>query len=103
MAIDWQAFCELVARHDRFVLTSHVRPDADAIGSEIGLAELLEAQGKSVRIVNPSPITKGLTFLDPDGRVEAIHRCLGQFSERLFQRHQIGFDQAAARQGNAIG
>ena len=72
MAIDWQAFCELVARHDRFVLTSHVRPDADAIGSEIGLAELLVAQGKSVRIVNPSPITKGLTFLDPDGRVEAI-------------------------------
>ena len=45
MAIDWQSFCELVDRHDRFVLTSHVRPDADAIGSEIGLAELLEAQG----------------------------------------------------------
>ena len=72
MAIDWQAFCELVARHERFVLTSHVRPDADAVGSEIGLAELLEAQGKTVRIVNPSSITEGLSFLDPDGRVEAI-------------------------------
>jgi len=72
MAIDWQAFCELVAQHERFVLTSHVRPDADAIGSEIGLAELLEGQGKTVRIVNPSPISEGLRFLDPDGRVEAI-------------------------------
>lgn len=72
MAIDWQLFCDLVARHDRFVLTSHVRPDADAVGSEIGLAELLEAQGKTVRIINPSPITENLAFLDPDGRVSVI-------------------------------
>ena len=72
MAIDWQAFCDLVVRHERFVLTSHVRPDADAIGSEIGLAELLEAQGKTVRIINPSPITESLRFLDPGGRVQSI-------------------------------
>ena len=72
MAIDWQSFCELVDRYDRFVLTSHVRPDADAIGSEIGLAELLEAQGKTVRIVNPSPISESLKFLDPGDRVQAI-------------------------------
>ena len=72
MAIDWQAFCDLVAGHDRFVLTSHVRPDADAIGSEIGLAELLEAQGKTVRIINPSPITESLRFLDPGDRVKSI-------------------------------
>ena len=72
MAIDWQAFCDLVAGHDRFVLTSHVRPDADAIGSEIGLAELLEAQGKTVRIINPSPITESLRFLDPGVRVKSI-------------------------------
>ncbi len=72
MAIDWQSFSDLVAQHDRFVLTSHVRPDADAIGSEIGLAELLEGQGKTVRIINPSPITPGLEFLDPDARVMSI-------------------------------
>ena len=50
MAIDWRAFCDIVEQHERFVLTSHVRPDADAVGSEVGLAELLEAQGKTVRI-----------------------------------------------------
>ena len=72
MAIDWQSFCDLVSSHERFVLTSHVRPDADAIGSEIGLAELLEAIGKTVRIVNPSPITEPLKFLDPGGRVQSI-------------------------------
>ncbi|HAA48114.1 MAG TPA: phosphoesterase, partial [Planctomycetaceae bacterium] len=66
MAIDWRAFCDIVDQHERFVLTSHVRPDADAIGSEVGLAELLESQGKTVRIVNPSPITDALLFLDPD-------------------------------------
>lgn len=73
MAIDWDPLCELIAKHQRFVLTSHVRPDADAIGSEVALAELLEAQGKSVRIINPSPINDNLRFLDPGKRVT----CLG--------------------------
>ncbi|MFP6766683.1 MAG: bifunctional oligoribonuclease/PAP phosphatase NrnA, partial [Planctomycetaceae bacterium] len=72
MAIDWQPFCDVASSHERFVLTSHVRPDSDAIGSEIALAELLEAQGKTVRIINPSPISESLRFLDPDCRVQSL-------------------------------
>lgn len=77
MAIDWQPFCELVASHERFVLTSHVRPDADAIGSEVALAELLEGQGKTVRIINPSPISEVLRFLDPEHRVQSLGDVIG--------------------------
>ncbi len=69
MAIDWTPFRELVDRSKRFVLTSHVRPDADALGSELGLAALLEELGKTVRIVNPSAAPEHLDFLDPTGRV----------------------------------
>ncbi len=36
----------------RFVLSSHVRPDGDAIGSELAMACALRALGKEVRIVN---------------------------------------------------
>ncbi len=36
----------------RFLLTSHTNPDGDAIGSEIGLARILRAIGKSVTIWN---------------------------------------------------
>lgn len=37
---------------NRFLLTSHVNPDGDAIGSELGLARVLAALGKSTRIWN---------------------------------------------------
>ncbi len=66
MPIDWQPLSEIVSANQRFVITSHVRPDADAIGSEIGLASLLVKLGKDVRIINPSATPDHLGFLDPD-------------------------------------
>ncbi len=56
MPIDWMPLVDLVKANQRFVLTSHVRPDADALGSEMGLAGILEALGKTVRIINPPPV-----------------------------------------------
>nr|MBC8288709.1 DHH family phosphoesterase [Planctomycetota bacterium] len=72
MAIDWSPLIEIIRSNDRFVLSSHVRPDADALGSELGLAYALESLGKSVRIVNPSAASPNLGFLDPDGRAKKI-------------------------------
>jgi nanoRNase/pAp phosphatase (c-di-AMP/oligoRNAs hydrolase) len=70
MSIDWQPLQRIVDRHQRFVISSHVKPDADAVGSEVGLALLLDQQGKSVRVVNTSATPPHLLFLDPEGRVE---------------------------------
>ena len=41
-----------IMRRQRFLLTSHARPDGDSIGSELAMAFALEALGKQVRIVN---------------------------------------------------
>lgn len=71
-AIDWRPLRELIAANRRFVISSHIRPDADAIGSELGLAAVLEALGKSVRIVNPSATSKHLLFLDPGKVVKKL-------------------------------
>src|SRR5215475_14619263 len=65
MKIDWAPLREILETKNRFVLTTHVRPDADAIGSEIAMAGLLEQLGKEVRIVNASPVPPRLEFLDP--------------------------------------
>jgi phosphoesterase RecJ-like protein len=65
MKIDWTPLREILEVSQRFVLTTHVRPDADAIGSQIGMAGLLEQLGKEVRIVNASPVPARLAFLDP--------------------------------------
>ncbi|RLS56466.1 MAG: bifunctional oligoribonuclease/PAP phosphatase NrnA [Planctomycetota bacterium] len=72
MPIDWQPLVEILRTHQRFVISSHVRPDADAIGSEIGLCGLLEQMGKQVRIVNPSATPAHLGFLDPANRIQKI-------------------------------
>ncbi len=70
--IDWQPLKALIEASLRFVITSHVRPDADAIGSELGLAAVLDALGKSVRIINPGATARHLSFLDPTGRVQKL-------------------------------
>ena len=70
MPINWEPLRPIIANHQRFVLSSHVRPDADALGSELGMAALLEALGKEVRIVNPSSSPANLLFLDPTQRVK---------------------------------
>src|SRR5262245_39696512 len=41
-----------IARRQRFLLTSHSRPDGDSIGSQLAMAFALDALGKHVRLVN---------------------------------------------------
>ena len=72
MPIEWQPLVDIIHAHQRFVITSHVRPDADAIGSEMGLCGILEQLGKEVRIINPSASPVHLAFLDPTARIQKI-------------------------------
>ncbi len=73
-SINWPRFIELIHAHQRFVLTSHVRPDCDALGSELGMAGVLTALGKDVRIVNPHPVPPNLAFIDPNKQIAQIGR-----------------------------
>jgi bifunctional oligoribonuclease and PAP phosphatase NrnA len=47
--------CEAIRRGQRFLLSSHARPDGDSIGSQLAMAYALESLGKDVRIVNADP------------------------------------------------
>lgn len=44
-----------IHRRQRFVVTSHARPDGDAIGSSLAMAYALRHLGKDVRVVNRDP------------------------------------------------
>lgn len=74
MSVNWEPLRDIIDQHQRFLISSHVRPDADALGSELALAAILEDQDKSVRIVNPSATPSHLEFLDPMGKVNKIGR-----------------------------
>jgi len=74
MSIDWRPFVEIVNEHQSFVLTSHMRPDCDAIGSELALAYALESLGKQVRVVNGDAVPPHIAFIDPRQDVHVLGR-----------------------------
>jgi phosphoesterase RecJ-like protein len=46
------SICDAIRGRQRFLLTSHARPDGDSIGSQLAMAFALDALGKEVRLVN---------------------------------------------------
>lgn len=69
MACDWQPLVELVAQGQRFLLTTHVRPDGDGLGSMKALAAGLRQRGKEVHLVIPSAVPPRYDFLDPQQEI----------------------------------
>lgn len=60
----------VLRENQSFVLLSHVRPDGDAIGSQLGLGFSLLAAGKSVRMFNEDGLPDNLAFLPGSDRIE---------------------------------
>lgn len=67
----WDAIGEALDRHRRFLVTTHVNPDGDGLGAELGLCAYLLSRGKSVRILNPDPLPPRYVFLQEQGTFEA--------------------------------
>ena len=66
-------FAKIVREHGSFVLTTHLNPDGDALGSELGLAEWLLSIGKSVRVINHSPNPEQYHFLDAERSIIEVY------------------------------
>ena len=70
---DLAAVRERLLAADRVVMTTHTRPDGDALGTEIAVARALMALGKSVLILNADSAPRSLDWLveeQPEGLVQ---------------------------------
>ncbi len=56
----------IIEKNNTFVITTHLNPDADAIGSQLALYFSLKKLGKTVYCINYSPTPFNLKFLDSD-------------------------------------
>lgn len=74
MQVNWPRFCEVIHAASNIILTSHIRPDCDALGSCLGMAGILESLGKSTRIVCGQEVPPNLAFIDPHNKVMCIHK-----------------------------
>lgn len=62
-ATEVKKFRQMIDRSTQVVLTGHVRPDGDSVGSTLGLAWLLRSMGKSAVVVMPDAPPRSVSFL----------------------------------------
>lgn len=79
---------EAIHQHQQFVITTHINPDGDGIGSELALARFLRDIGKSVAIINSSGTPRNYQFLDRIGEI-LVHE--SQVSAELFRQAEVIF------------
>lgn len=57
------AFGAALRRFDSYVVTGHVNPDPDCLGTMLAIGWGLTRLGKRVTLVSPDPVPEGLTFM----------------------------------------
>jgi len=61
---------------NRVVITTHTRPDGDAIGSQLALGLFLEAMGKDVWMINSDPVPYNMEWLPEAHRIRTYDHSL---------------------------
>lgn len=63
---------DAIRRRERFVITSHIRPDGDAVGSQMAMAYALRALGKQARVVSRDPAPPPLRVFPGVADIEIV-------------------------------
>lgn len=93
---------ELLAVSQRIVVTCHVRPDGDAIGSSMAWYHMLRGMGKDVSVVIPDRAPRSLMFL-PGSRDMVVFTQHDLWSRRLLRDAELVLMcdfNTSSRQGN---
>lgn len=68
----------LLLRYERFFITTHIRPDGDALGSQLALGRFLKKLGKQVALINSDPPPYNLGWLPGADDVALFDGALAQ-------------------------
>ena len=69
----WNKIARYIDEAKNIFITTHVNPDADALGCEMALARFLKNSGRDFHIINDSRTPDLFSFLDPDGVIQTNH------------------------------
>ena len=72
LSLAWQALSTATS----VLISAHIDPDGDSIGSSLGLLHILRSQGIQAHIVQEHPIPKNLQFLPHDSAFIQHDDCL---------------------------
>jgi phosphoesterase RecJ-like protein len=68
-----------ILQHQRFLITSHLKPDGDSIGSQLAMAYALRTLGKEVRLVNCDLAQPALLAFPGVSGIEIASRADGDY------------------------
>jgi phosphoesterase RecJ-like protein len=74
---------DAVLQRQRFVITSHARPDGDAVGSQLAMAFALRQLGKSVTLVDKDPAPPQFQSFPGVRDIEVSPTVSGQFDAAI--------------------
>jgi phosphoesterase RecJ-like protein len=77
------AIREAILSRQRFLISSHARPDGDSIGSQMAMAYALRALGKHVEVVNRDPAPSPLMAFPGVPGIKVADRADGDFDAAL--------------------
>ena len=69
-----EAFKSLLSKPRKAVIVTHFKPDADALGSSLGLAGYLKAKGHTVQVITPSDYPDFLAWMPGNEDVFAVQK-----------------------------
>jgi bifunctional oligoribonuclease and PAP phosphatase NrnA len=78
-----QQIVDVIRSRERFVISSHARPDGDSIGSQMAMAYALRQLGKQVLIVNADPAPPPLQQFPGVGDIVLATRVDGIFDAAI--------------------
>lgn len=81
---------QLIEKADKVVITCHVSPDGDAIGSSLGLAHVLKLLGKRVVVITPDAAPKSLRWL-PGARDIMPYSAYEEYARKLLHEAHLIF------------
>jgi phosphoesterase RecJ-like protein len=84
--IDFKKLKHIILNNSSFLLTTHVNPDADAIGSEVAFYYLLKILGKDAVIINHSSTAYNMEFFNV-GNI--IHRYEEKLHQNIFNEVDV--------------
>jgi bifunctional oligoribonuclease and PAP phosphatase NrnA len=99
------AFRQYFSSVRKVVILTHFKPDADALGSSLGLAGYLKKKGHSVNVITPSDYPDFLTWMPGNNDVLIFHKEKPKAAEDLINQADAVFclDFSSLKRINELG
>jgi len=82
-------FKEFLKQPRKVVIVTHFKPDADALGSSLGLAGYLKKKNHLVTVITPSDYPDFLAWMSGNNEVVVFNRDKAAFAERLINEADL--------------